>query len=298
MTDDGTRDRLRARAGAAAEGSFHFIGVQVVSAEAFRQLPAGQPAQSIGGLYDALHRGASRLDSRVRLRRGVLGHRDAPTTGTSRIAASRARGAAASIRRARHDRSLGRCRVGAGAARRLHRDRRRDSTGRRGTRDLIRRADGSCTDDRDRVPSMLARQIDATCASGLRAITRRAAHRRRVRSPLLPRHLAGRAFDRPGAARGPIDFATLPFANVARLLQQVPLPVPAILGHSDALGILALQDLGDVTLQAHLGAASPAEHARAVSAGRVAHRAAAAARRRARVRPATCPTASRSTSRS
>ncbi len=57
-----------------------------------------------------------------------------------------------------------------------------------------------------------------------------------------------------------IDFASLPFAGVARLLQQVPLPVPAILGHSNALGIVALQDLGDVTLQAHLGAASPAEH--------------------------------------
>ena len=60
---------------------------------------------------------------------------------------------------------------------------------------------------------------------------------------------------------GPIDFATLPFVNVAGLLQQVPLPVPAVLGHSDSLGILALEDLGDVTLQAHLGAASPTEHA-------------------------------------
>jgi N-acetylmuramate 1-kinase len=58
-----------------------------------------------------------------------------------------------------------------------------------------------------------------------------------------------------------IDFATLPFANVARLLQRVPLPVPRILGHSDDLGILALEDLGDVTLQAHLGAAPPSEHA-------------------------------------
>ena len=60
---------------------------------------------------------------------------------------------------------------------------------------------------------------------------------------------------------GAIDFATLPFANVGTLLQQIPLPVPAILGHSDELGIVALQDLGDVTLQAHLGAASPSEHA-------------------------------------
>ena len=60
---------------------------------------------------------------------------------------------------------------------------------------------------------------------------------------------------------GPIDFQSLPFANVAGLLRQMRLPVPEILGHSDPDGILALQDLGDVTLQAHLGAASQAEHA-------------------------------------
>src|SRR3954470_11634892 len=60
---------------------------------------------------------------------------------------------------------------------------------------------------------------------------------------------------------GPIDFATLPFANVAHLMERIPLPVPDILGHSDALGILALQDLGDTTLQAHLGAAEGTEHA-------------------------------------
>jgi aminoglycoside/choline kinase family phosphotransferase len=60
---------------------------------------------------------------------------------------------------------------------------------------------------------------------------------------------------------GPIEFASLPFSNVAELLQKIPLPVPAVLGHSDPLGIIALQDLGDVTLQAHLGAASESEHA-------------------------------------
>ena len=60
---------------------------------------------------------------------------------------------------------------------------------------------------------------------------------------------------------GPIDFAALPFANVAELLHKVPLPVPRILGHSDEDGVLALEDLGDVTLQAHLGAASTTEHA-------------------------------------
>jgi aminoglycoside/choline kinase family phosphotransferase len=57
-----------------------------------------------------------------------------------------------------------------------------------------------------------------------------------------------------------IDFARLPFANVARLYGEMPVPVPRILAHSDPLGILALQDLGDVTLQAHLGSASFVEH--------------------------------------
>jgi aminoglycoside/choline kinase family phosphotransferase len=60
---------------------------------------------------------------------------------------------------------------------------------------------------------------------------------------------------------GPIEFATLPFANVSELFRLVPLPVPAILGHSNRDGIVALEDLGDVTLQAHLGAATPVEHA-------------------------------------
>jgi N-acetylmuramate 1-kinase len=60
---------------------------------------------------------------------------------------------------------------------------------------------------------------------------------------------------------GPIDFTTLPFANVAHLMERIPLPVPDILGHSDSLGIVAQQDLGDTTLQAHLGAAEVTEHA-------------------------------------
>ena len=60
---------------------------------------------------------------------------------------------------------------------------------------------------------------------------------------------------------GPIEFEALPFVNVADLLSAMPVPVPRILGHSNALGVIALQDLGDVTLQAHLGAATGAEHA-------------------------------------
>jgi aminoglycoside/choline kinase family phosphotransferase len=60
---------------------------------------------------------------------------------------------------------------------------------------------------------------------------------------------------------GAIDFEALPFVNVATLLSRMPVPVPHILGHSNELGVIALQDLGDVTLQAHLGAASPGQHA-------------------------------------
>jgi aminoglycoside/choline kinase family phosphotransferase len=41
----------------------------------------------------------------------------------------------------------------------------------------------------------------------------------------------------------------------------MPVPVPRILGHADDLGVLALEDLGDVTLQAHLGAAPTGRHA-------------------------------------
>jgi N-acetylmuramate 1-kinase len=60
---------------------------------------------------------------------------------------------------------------------------------------------------------------------------------------------------------GPIDFDNLPFVAVSRLLRSVPLPVPSLLHHSNGLGIIGQQDLGDVTLQAHLGAASIEEHA-------------------------------------
>lgn len=58
----------------------------------------------------------------------------------------------------------------------------------------------------------------------------------------------------------PFDYDTLPFVNVARLFAQAPVPVPAILDHADDLGVLALQDLGDVTLQAHLGVAALEHH--------------------------------------
>jgi aminoglycoside/choline kinase family phosphotransferase len=60
---------------------------------------------------------------------------------------------------------------------------------------------------------------------------------------------------------GPIKYHALPFVNVAELLAQMPVPIPRILDHDEDLGIIALQDLGDVTLQAHLGTAPFPVHA-------------------------------------
>ena len=40
--------------GISATGSHHFIGVQAARAEVFRDIPAGEPASSVGGVYDAL----------------------------------------------------------------------------------------------------------------------------------------------------------------------------------------------------------------------------------------------------
>lgn len=60
---------------------------------------------------------------------------------------------------------------------------------------------------------------------------------------------------------GRIDFASLPFANVASLLEEMPVPIPAVLDHRDGLGIVALEDLGDVTLQAHAGTGPATAHA-------------------------------------
>ena len=43
-----------ARRGSDAEGSYHFIGVQIARGDVFRGLPDGQPVNSVGGAYDEL----------------------------------------------------------------------------------------------------------------------------------------------------------------------------------------------------------------------------------------------------
>ncbi|HVL67339.1 MAG TPA: phosphotransferase [Vicinamibacterales bacterium] len=109
---------------------------------------------------------------------------------------------------------------------------------------------------RDRIDGYLARSGLAARAPRVVPLTGDASDRRYFRllfhdapSIVLSLHAA------------PFEFERLPFVNVARLLAQMPVPIPAVLGHAEDLGVLALEDLGDVTLQAHLGAATPAEHA-------------------------------------
>jgi aminoglycoside/choline kinase family phosphotransferase len=117
-----------------------------------------------------------------------------------------------------------------------------------------RRTDGS--DARERIDGYLTRSDLASRSPRVLPLTGDAGDRRYFRvmipdGPSIVLSLYSAAF----------EFDVLPFVNVARLLSRMPVPIPAVLGHADDLGVLALEDLGDVTLQAHLGAATPAEHA-------------------------------------
>ena len=114
----------------------------------------------------------------------------------------------------------------------------------------------STTDPRERIDQFLAATGLASRAPSVVPLTGDASDRRYFR--IL---LRGEPSQVLAVHPGPIAFAQLPFVNVARLLEAIAIPSPRILAHDDDLGILALEDLGDVTLQAHLGAASPAEHA-------------------------------------
>jgi aminoglycoside/choline kinase family phosphotransferase len=111
-------------------------------------------------------------------------------------------------------------------------------------------------DTRERIQAYLERSGMATAQPRVVPLTPDASDRRYFRL-LIP--------DAPSIVlslySAPFDVRTLPFVNVATLMAKMPVPIPEVLGHADDLGVLALQDLGDVTLQAHLGAVSQAEHA-------------------------------------
>jgi aminoglycoside/choline kinase family phosphotransferase len=117
-----------------------------------------------------------------------------------------------------------------------------------------RQAEGA--DQRERIDSYLQRSGLATRSPRVVPLTGDASDRRYFRILMA---------DGPSIVlslySAPFDFSKLSFVNVARLLERMPVPIPTVIGHADDIGVLALEDLGDVTLQAHLGAASAAEHA-------------------------------------
>ncbi len=117
-----------------------------------------------------------------------------------------------------------------------------------------RRSEGS--EQRERIEGYLRRSSLVEKAPRVVPLTGDASDRRyfRVLTPDSPSIVLS-------LYTAPFEFEKLSFVNVARLLERMPVPIPGVLGHAEDLGVLALQDLGDVTLQAHLGAASPAEHA-------------------------------------
>ena len=110
----------------------------------------------------------------------------------------------------------------------------------------------------DSLPFAVRQYLDRNALSGARvvALTGDASDRRYFR--VFPGQ--GETFVLAVNA-APFTYESLPFVNTAELFAAMPVPVPHILGHADDLGVLALEDLGDVTLQAHLGSASPARHA-------------------------------------
>ena len=120
----------------------------------------------------------------------------------------------------------------------------------------IEKRDRRRTDGRDRIDGYLQRSGMAAQSPRVVPLTGDASDRRYFRI-LMP--------DGPPIVlslyAAPFEFEKLTFVNVARLFSEMPVPIPKVLGHAEDLGVLALQDLGDVTLQAHLGAASLAEHA-------------------------------------
>ena len=276
--------------------SYHYFGVQVVEAAAFDAVPADTPYESVAALYPALNAarpgacGCSRPSAAYHDIGTPLDYFDTswrlPTERAPRRLRGRVPGRARRLGAAidplgrRRDR---RRRNG----RTLHRHRRGDAfrRARRGRGQIIRRLDGDLTpgetaiggpgglssfvgrssdpprpgddvtatmaDVRARIDQFLADCGLAQRGASVVALTGDASDRRYFR--VLVPHDATQVL---AVHPGPIDFEQLPFVNVAGLLAAMPVPVPRILAHSNELGIIALQDLGDVTLQAHLGAAT------------------------------------------
>jgi hypothetical protein len=101
------------------------------------------------------------------------------------------------------------------------------------------------------VPAPVTTYLDRTGRGGARVV------------PLTPDASDRRYFRVLHAGESPLVVAlhatpfapgSLPFLNVLELFTAMDVPVPRLLDEAAELGILVLEDLGDLTLQAHLGA--------------------------------------------
>ena len=108
---------------------------------------------------------------------------------------------------------------------------------------------------RDRVNQFLKQSQLAEVDAPIVPLTGDASNRRYVR--VIPR--SGESFVLALYGKS-FRSETLSFIKVASLLEQMEVSVPTVLEHATDLGVLALQDLGDVTLQAHLGTGSTSDH--------------------------------------
>ena len=108
---------------------------------------------------------------------------------------------------------------------------------------------------RDRVNQFLKQSQLAEVDALIVPLTGDASNRRYVR--VIPR--SGESFVLALYGKS-FRSETLSFIKVASLLEQMEVSVPTVLEHATDLGVLALQDLGDVTLQTHLGTGSTSDH--------------------------------------
>ena len=286
--------------------SQHFVGIQVVEAEAFRAVPPDVPWESVAALYPALiaaKPGSVRtctvaaefhdigtprdyLETCLRLAHGAAAARDAAHAGVTRVRVvgrrvDWRRGLADALRgdrRCHHP-----CRIDVGESdhppcRCCAADRRRNARRRAGRKLAVGVALSSTPSTLASPDERVAQYLGRAGLDGARMVplTPDASDRRymRVLPPRGPSQVLA-------VYPGPIDTRRCRSRAVATLLQAMPVPVPRVLGHDDALGIVAQEDLGDVTLQAHLATACRRRRARALPRGRPDHRHAAAARNRA-----------------
>ncbi len=261
--------------------SYHVVGVQMAHPSAFARLPLNQPAESIGGLYKELVK-----DDPGHVR-AFLCEAEFWDVGTPAdyleacLAIGRAEGDV-SADRARLDRGPGGAsgrygglgwrtdRQGRHAPALYHRRRGAHSfwselpelrhhserrTARRDGHPLMDTPSTALQETRGRIDECLHRAKLADPQVRVVPLTGDASTRQyfRILRPDNPSVVLA-VYD------APFVYDELPFVNVCRLFTSIPLPIPAIAGHADDLGILILEDLGDVTLQAHLGVTQPADH--------------------------------------